>query len=209
MGAGRTDEQAYAPVCMTVDGVTIGYVAASCAENTIYTLEATPTEPGIAWCYENERFVQSVREADAHADFVVVLPHWGVEHTTTLTDQQVNYAHQYIDAGADIVVGAHPHVLQGIEYYNGKPILYSLGNFWFDGYNIFTALAEVQIQGLISPDGSVEENPTVTLIIHPGVQYQVFTSWEEGTDVGATALHQLEDISVNVTISEDGVVRAA
>ena len=207
VGAGRNDTEAYAPVYLGAGGITIGYVAASRAEYTIYTLEATATEPGIAWCYENERFLQSVREAAAHADFVVVLPHWGVEHSTVLEDVQIESAHQYIDAGADIVIGAHPHILQGIEYYNGKPILYSLGNFWFDGYDIDTVLAEVQVSGMIAANGSMDGEPTVTVVLHPGLQSGVYTAWEEGTDEGARILSYLEAISVNVTIGEDGVVR--
>ncbi len=207
VGAGRNDQQAYAPVYKEVDGITIAYVAASSAENTIYTLEATPTEPGIAWCYDNERFLQSVREAAANADFVVVLPHWGVEHSAAFTDEQAEFAHQYIDAGADIVVGAHPHVLQGIESYHGKPIFYSLGNFWFDSYNIFTALVEVRIQGVRLPEGGIKGEPAVTVVVHPGVQYNVFTSWEEGTEAGQRALQGLSDLSVNASIAEDGTVQ--
>ncbi len=207
VGAGRNDTQAYAPVYLQAGALTIGYVAASCAEYTIYTMEAGPNEPGIAWCYDNERFVQSVREARANADYVVVLPHWGVEHSTVLEDQQINYAHQYIDAGADIVIGGHPHILQGCEYYNGKPILYSMGNFWFDSYDIDTALAEVQLSGTLTADGKLKDGLQTTVIMHPGLQSGVFTSWEEGTEYGGDILGYLEDISVNVSIGGDGIVR--
>ena len=206
VGAGRNDTQAYAPVYLHMGGITIGYVAASCAEYTIYTLEATADEPGIAWCYDNERFVESVREAAANADYVVVLPHWGVEHSTDLDDDQADFAHQYIDAGADIVIGAHPHILQGIEYYNGKPILYSLGNFWFDSYDIDTVLAEVQVSGVLGVDGKLVGEPNVTVVLHPGLQSGVYTSWEEGTDEGDRILDDLQDICVNVTIGYDGIV---
>ena len=206
VGAGRNDTEAYAPVYLDAGGVIVGYVAASRAEYAIYTLEATSTEPGIAWCYDNERFLQSVREAAAHADYVVVLPHWGVEHSTVLEDEQIEYAHEYIDAGADIVIGAHPHILQGIEYYNGKPILYSLGNFWFDGYDIDTVLAEVQVSGTMTADGHVKGEPSTKVVLHPGLQSGLYTAWEEGTDVGADILSYLEYISVNVTIGADGVV---
>ena len=135
-----------------------------------------------------------------------MLPHWGVEHSTVLEDDQVEFAHQYIDAGADIVIGAHPHILQGVEYYNGKPILYSLGNFWFDGYDIDTVLAEVQVSGVLTVDGKLKGDPEVNAFLHPGLQSGVFTAWEEGTDEGARILSELEDISVNVTIGADGVV---
>ena len=74
-------------------------------------------------------------------------PHWGVEHSTELGDEQIRGAHACIDAGADAVIGAHPHILQGIEYYKGKPIMYSLGNFWFDDYDIDTLVARASYQG--------------------------------------------------------------
>ena len=58
--------------------------------------------------------------------------HWGIEDSFRVTDEQVDFAHRLIDDGADIILGHHPHQFQGIEIYNGKPILYSLGNFLFD-----------------------------------------------------------------------------
>lgn len=63
---------------------------------------------------------------------LVVFAHWGVEYQATSTAAQELAAHAFIDAGADLVVGAHPHVVQNVELYNGKAIFYSLGNFMFD-----------------------------------------------------------------------------
>ncbi|MFA5432982.1 MAG: CapA family protein [Candidatus Paceibacterota bacterium] len=66
--------------------------------------------------------------------FLVVLIHWGVEYKTVNSEQQQTLAHLMIDAGADLIVGGHPHVVQNIEKYNNKLIFYSLGNFIFDQY---------------------------------------------------------------------------
>jgi poly-gamma-glutamate synthesis protein (capsule biosynthesis protein) len=66
--------------------------------------------------------------------FLVVLIHWGVEYKTVNSEQQQKLAHLMIDAGADLIVGGHPHVVQNIEKYNNKLIFYSLGNFIFDQY---------------------------------------------------------------------------
>ncbi|MCC7500460.1 CapA family protein [Candidatus Nomurabacteria bacterium] len=63
---------------------------------------------------------------------IIVFPHWGPEYEPLPSASQVSEAHAFIDAGADMVIGAHPHVVQPIEVYNGKPIAYSLGNFIFD-----------------------------------------------------------------------------
>ena len=65
---------------------------------------------------------------------MVVFSHWGVEYSPASTDSMKSLAHQFIDAGADLVVGSHPHVIEPMEIYNGKRIYYSLGNFIFDQY---------------------------------------------------------------------------
>ena len=69
--------------------------------------------------------------------------HWGVERSTQPEEYQRTLAKQYIDAGADAVIGAHPHVLQGIEYYQGKPVFYSLGNFIFNNGTYESMLVEL------------------------------------------------------------------
>lgn len=91
------------------------------------------------------------------ADIVIYAPHWGTEHSFRPTREQVELGHAAIDAGADIVYGCHPHVLQPIEEYNGGVIYYSLGNFSFGG-NIYpsdydTALIRQEI--ILEPDGTV------------------------------------------------------
>lgn len=68
------------------------------------------------------------------ADFIVVYPHWGIEYQFNPSKLQTKLAHEFIDAGADIIIGAHPHIIQDVEKYNGKWIYYSLGNFIFDQY---------------------------------------------------------------------------
>jgi len=70
--------------------------------------------------------------AKENKSFVIVYPHWGEEYVTSPTKGQIKMAHQFIDAGADLILGSHPHVIEPIEIYNGKAIFYSLGNFIFD-----------------------------------------------------------------------------
>lgn len=76
--------------------------------------------------------LQAIVDAKNVATFVVVYPHWGEEYRTTFTVAQQKVAHTFIDAGADVVLGAHPHVIEPIEIYKNKLIFYSLGNFIFD-----------------------------------------------------------------------------
>ena len=80
-----------------------------------------------------ERAIGSVKELGAQ--LVIVSIHWGVEKENTPTNEQIELAHRAVDLGADLVLGTHPHVLQGIEKYNGRYIAYSLGNFCFGGNN--------------------------------------------------------------------------
>lgn len=81
-----------------------------------------------------ENIKQVIPLIKAQADYVIVSPHWGVEYTPKPTQRQRNFAHAFIDAGADFIIGHHPHVVQEKEEYRGKRIYYSLGNFIFDQY---------------------------------------------------------------------------
>lgn len=86
----------------------------------------------------NPDSIQTISEiksfTDSNADLIVVYTHWGDEYELHPNQNQINLAHSFIDAGADIVIGSHPHVIQDKELYNGKYIYYSLGNFVFDQY---------------------------------------------------------------------------
>ena len=83
---------------------------------------------------DEERIVSGIRSLrEQSCDVVIFAPHWGVEGSYRPTDEQVQLAHAAIDAGADVVWGSHPHVLQPVESYNGGVIYYSLGNFSFGG----------------------------------------------------------------------------
>jgi poly-gamma-glutamate capsule biosynthesis protein CapA/YwtB (metallophosphatase superfamily) len=73
---------------------------------------------------------RALTEIRDSVDYVVVLPHWGVARQQALCDYQPITAHALIDAGADIVAGAHSHLLQTVEVYNGKPILYGLSQLY-------------------------------------------------------------------------------
>ena len=209
VGAGRTIQEAAAPVYLETSGFTIAYVAASCAEDYVYTPEATDTTPGILLCKDMTRFLDSIRTAAENADYVIALPHWGTEHTTWLQDIQRDGARACIDAGADVVIGAHPHVLQGIEYYNGKPILYSLGNFWFDSYDIDTVVAALHFTGTTSTKDYSLDAADIELIVYPGTQTGIQTWLAYTEDWKDRILRYLETISYDIQIDEEGIVHPA
>lgn len=86
------------------------------------------------WKNDSEPAIRAVADARKKADFVVVFAHWGNEYEKTPREDVVSLAHLFVDAGASLVVGAHPHVIVSHEEYKGVPIYYSLGNFIFDQY---------------------------------------------------------------------------
>lgn len=83
---------------------------------------------------EEKSTIEEIKKAEEFSDIIIVFSHWGIEYSRTPTDRMKTLAHQFVDAGADMVVGSHPHVIEPFETYNGKRIYYSLGNFIFDQY---------------------------------------------------------------------------
>ncbi|MEK9185022.1 MAG: CapA family protein [Patescibacteria group bacterium] len=83
--------------------------------------------------YKNyDKIISEIIRLRSIADFLIVSAHWGIEYNKNYTKDQQKKAHQFIDAGADLVIGAHPHVVEPVEIYKNKHIFYSLGNFIFD-----------------------------------------------------------------------------
>ncbi|MFA5947406.1 MAG: CapA family protein [Candidatus Gracilibacteria bacterium] len=83
----------------------------------------------------NEDMINLIKDIDDEVDLLIVSIHWGTEYTNKpIKKTQVDLGHQFIDAGADFIIGHHPHVVESFEIYNGKFIFYSLGNFIFDQY---------------------------------------------------------------------------
>jgi poly-gamma-glutamate capsule biosynthesis protein CapA/YwtB (metallophosphatase superfamily) len=129
IGGGKNKQQAHTPIFKTVHGTTIAFLAYD--EIDPYSFAATDTTPGHAWLNEDD-LQRDLAHARQSADFVITFVHWGIEYFTGLTAHQHYLAHAAIDSGADLVVGAHPHVIEPYESYKGKLIVYSLGNFVFD-----------------------------------------------------------------------------
>lgn len=198
-GAGHNLDEAMTPVYFEIDGKTIAYVAASRAEKNKMTPQATEDSPGILHCYDTELFIQTIKEAKKKSDYVIAYVHWGTEFTHELEDIQLTTGKDYLDAGADIVIGAHPHCLQGIEYYDGKPIIYSLGNFWFNGQTIDTMLLKIHFYG-----DKTEE--FIELEVVPALQTNNTTKIITEQLEKERIFSLLEDISINAEINELGII---
>lgn len=198
-GAGRDLDEAMEPLYLEADGKTIALVAASRAEKYPMTPQATEDSPGILRCYDTELFDQVIAEARENADFVIAFVHWGTEYSYELEQVQRDTGREYLDAGADIVIGAHSHCLQGIEFYDGKPIVYSLGNYWFNEKTLDTMLLQLHFAG-DDGEGSLE------LTVIPAVQANYCTTYAADETEQRRIYDFLEEISVNAEIADDGVV---
>ncbi len=130
-GAGRNLDEAHRPRIVERGGLRIALLGYN--EFHPREFEAGEKSPGVAWSVD-ERVIADVRAAREKADLVIPFMHWGEEEELAPNERQRTLARKMIDAGASLVVGAHPHVTQGAEYYRGKLIVYSLGNFVFDGF---------------------------------------------------------------------------
>lgn len=134
VGAGRDDEDALAARLLEVKGMRFAFLAFSEAALAPDAYRAGPDAPGTAAAAATDltRMRAAIAAAAARADFVVVSLHAGEEYEPKPDSVQATLARGAIDAGADLVLGHHPHVVQPVERYHGKYILYSLGNFVFD-----------------------------------------------------------------------------
>jgi poly-gamma-glutamate synthesis protein (capsule biosynthesis protein) len=128
VGAGRDIKEARRPTIIEVKGQRIAYLGYYDADFHAATESLAGTNPRY-----DERVAADIKAIRDQVDWVVVNYHWGVELAEYPGDWQIDLARFTIDQGADVVIGHHPHTLQGAEIYKGRPIVYSLGNFIFGG----------------------------------------------------------------------------
>ncbi len=129
VGAGKNLKFAQQPVILKVKNLKIAFFAYNCTYP--FSVNAQQNKPG-ANPSEIENIKTVINTIRDKVDIIIVSFHWGIEYNDFPEKWQIKLAHQAIEAGADIILGHHPHILQGVEFYHGKPIFYSLGNFVFD-----------------------------------------------------------------------------
>ena len=132
-GGGRNCAEARAPHVIEIHGVRIALLGYN--DYHPREFEAGPDWPGIAWAVgaQMEADIKAARSLH-HADVVIPFMHWGLQYVPE-NDRQRKLARLMIRAGADAVIGGHPHVTQGVERFRGRLVVYSLGNFVFNGYD--------------------------------------------------------------------------
>ena len=179
------------------NGIKIGFVGASNEEKIRYTPQAGEDSSGILLAYDTTAYNQVISDAAKQCDYLIAYIHWGTEDTNDFNDVQQQMGREFLNSGADIVVGGHPHVLQGMEYVDGKPIVYSLGDFWFNGETKYTGLLKLQID----IDGLRE------MSFVPALQTGYTTQYLDAEEEQMELFGFLENLSPNVEIDQTGVIR--
>lgn len=193
IGAGKNIEEAKEPFYYIINGYKIAFVNATRAEKFILTPEATKTTGGVLRCYDPTLFINVIEEAKKQSDFVIVLIHWGKEDSSELEPVQIDTSKQYIDAGADLIVGTHAHTLQGIDFYNNKAIIYNLGDFIFNNETKDTAIFKLKID----KDGNFK------YYFIPCLEKEEYTTLLTGNEK-ERVLNKMRNLSPNITITPEG-----
>lgn len=218
VGGGKNAKEAASPVYYNMNGVKIAIVAATRAEKNIMTPEAKKNSPGVMYTYDSAAFLNVIKKAKKNSDYVIAYVHWGTEHSTTLETAQTTQAHEYIDSGADLVIGSHTHCLQGMEYYKGKPVVYSLGNYLFNDETQDTGLLELRIDTKNREEVPVDEkgrkasyegvkNKDVTVKFYPCIQTGCRTTLTPDEAQNQRILQEVTDISVNARLTKQGILK--
>jgi len=200
VGAGRDIAEAMQAQYFHAGGMKIAFLAANDVERP-WVPEAAEDRPGTLRPFgegdeANEHLLEAIANARQNADWVIVYLHWGIQYVTTPQQRQVNLARELIDAGVDILIGAHPHVLQGIEFYNERPIVYSLGDFWFNIGWVRTMLLEIE---LFAP-GEYQ------LRVHPATTAGGRSLLLQTEQYRNALFRHLEGLSWGIAIEDDGIV---
>jgi len=134
VGAGFTLADSAAPVTLDIGGRRVAFLARTSVVVSAPVYAAGVATPGVAFLDADETCA-SIQHARGSADLVVVLIHWGLEEYRYPSPDQRTLARRFVEAGADMVIGHHPHVTQGIEHIQSSVVAYSLGNFLFGEFD--------------------------------------------------------------------------
>lgn len=197
VGAGRNLEEASRTVYFHAGNQKIAYISGTQIErqDNPDTRGATESAPGVFRCFTQTKILERIAEAKENSDFVVVYIHWGTEKTDELDWAQPGMAKSLADAGADLIIGDHPHVLQPLANVNDTPVIYSVGNYWFNSSTLDTCLVKVTLK-----DGAMQ-----SFRFLPARQSDCYTELLSGAEK-ERVLQYMRGISPTVTIDAEGYV---
>ncbi|NLZ81557.1 MAG: CapA family protein [Clostridiales bacterium] len=195
VGAGENLDRAKQMEVIEIANTRVGFLSAS-RVIPVASWNASNSLSGIFTTYSADAMLKEIEEARELCDLLIVYVHWGVEFEERPASYQVKMAKAYIESGADMVIGSHPHVVQGVEYHLGKPIIYSLGNFIF-GNTIK--------EGMLLKADYTKDNLLLISIIpftSPKFQLQEMVIQEK-----SDFFQYIEDISYGIEVDYRGIIR--
>lgn len=197
IGAGRNLQEAMTPVYYIANGMKIAFVSATQIERNSVpdTKEATQDSAGVLRCMNPDNLLLVIEEAKKNSDYVILYIHWGTESQEAIDWLQEQQAPIYAQAGVDLIIGDHPHCLQKMDSVEGVPVIYSLGNFWFNSRTQNSCVVKVTLRA-----GEMESFQFIPC--RQSDCRTVLLTGEEKTEV----LDYMRTISPNVTIDGEGYV---
>ena len=197
VGAGINLKEAMKPVYFIANDMKIAIVSATQIERLDHpdTVGATDSSPGVFRCWYNDEILNCIKEAKENSDYVVAYIHWGTEMQNTPDWAQIQQGEQMAKAGADLIIGDHPHCLQPVTYIGETPVIYSMGNFWFNSKTTDDGLLEV----------TIDKNGTKSVQFIPAIQSNCVTSMLDGSEK-QRVLQYMQSISPDVIIDTDGYI---
>lgn len=197
VGAGRNLQEAMTPVYYIANGMKIAFVSATQIERNSVpdTKEATQDSAGVLRCMNPDNLLLVIEEAKKNSDYVILYIHWGTESQEAIDWLQEQQAPIYAQAGVDLIIGDHPHCLQKMDSVEGVPVIYSLGNFWFNSRTQNSCVVKVALRA-----GEMESFQFI-----PCRQSDCRTALLTGQEK-TEVLDYMRTISPNVTIDEEGYV---
>ena len=194
-GGGRNLTEASAVRYVVTGGRKIAIVSATEIERFYhFTQKAQKEKPGVLKTQQEEVWKKELKRAKKNSDYVIAYVHWGTEGKIHYGQDQTEIADLCVKAGADAVIGGHPHRLQGVEFIKNVPVAYSVGNFWFSTGKLYTTIAQIQI----------DDSGSLKLRMIPCIQDSLTPSILTEKKQIKAFYHYLADISNHVGIDEDG-----
>lgn len=203
VGAGENINEAIKPAYFKMNGKTVAIIAGTQIEGSVnppHTRAATETLNGVFRCLDTTKIKEVIADAKTKSDFVIVFVHWGTEKTDVVRDWQKSAANDFTESGADLVIGMHSHCLQGIDYVNGAPVFYSLGNYIFNSNTQDTCLITVTLDTSKSDETGIKSLQFVPCIQSGG------KTVEASPDDWSRIIKYEQGISYHAALDADGYV---
>lgn len=169
-GGGRNLAAAREPLLVERKGLKIALLGYN--EFKPRSFAATDKTPGCAWAVDDHVLADiQAAKAKHRADIVIPYMHWGHEGEPEPSERQKTFSRQMIDAGASVVIGAHPHIVQGADVYKNRLIMYSLGNFVFDDFEDPSAFLGWAVRMRFDRDGLASWDTLIARIDQQGIPH--------------------------------------